>query len=549
MGTVRRLQANILLSFMVAGAAAHAGTYPFTKETISRDQILEIAHLYYGVYWRCDPENAYGTSIPDARCPYDTEDGWKEALPYCWGGDDEIYEYLEKMTDGQGAGDRDTGSASPYYDGLVGSVDCSGYASQCFRSGRYSTYSFHNVTTDIGWDNLAPGDATNWPSHHIRICEKYPTETGLILVYESTGSGWQVRHRLLPRDNDYDGVRYNHTTPIPSILDVLRTGYGEVTITWFGQAATGFRIYQSTDGSTWNPVLDENDLDSDADTATIVGCDPDRTYYFRVTAVNGPDESAPSTVFPVRLPETERPPVLLVHAYDRWIRQDSQHEFNDFLIRYAEALDSSLVNFETCDNFRVTRGEIDLADYQTVVWMVGEESSKDYTLNFLEELEIQAYLRGGGCLFISGSEIGWDLVELEPAIDNIQVDDSQFYSEFLKAQYVADDAGVYSAGGIDGTIFEGLSFSFDDGTHGTYDVDWADVLDATGGSVACLSYGGSDYAAVQYSGLFSGGAVSGKVVYMAIPFETIVDAVDRRAVMSAVLGFFLGSEVSSWRCY
>jgi len=535
---------------LTVGLTAEAGTFPYTREPMPRDLILEIAHLYYGIHWRCDSDNAYGTSIPGAECPYGTTSGWKDALPYCWGGADEIYEFLEKMTDGAGAGDKKTSSSSPYYSGLVGSVDCSGYASQCFRSGRYTTSSFHNVSTDVGWGNLAPGDAINNAGSHIRMCEKYPTDTGLILVYESTGSGWQVRHRVLSYNNDYAGIRYDDATSLPSILDAVRTDYGEVTLTWFGAATTGFRIYQSTDAASWTRVMDENDLDADTDTAALRDLDPNQIYYFQVVAVSGTSESGPSTVFPVRLSETGKPPVLLVHAYDRWLRQDASHAFNDFLVRYATALDRLHVNFDTCDNFRITRGEIDLSDYTSVIWMAGEESSDDYALNFLEELEIQTFLRQGGRLFISGSEIGWDLVEKESAIDNLEVDDSDFYRDFLKAGYVNDDANTYSVSGLTGTLFEGLSFSFDDGTHGTYDVNYPDVLAAVGGSVACMTYGGSDYAAVQYSGSFVGGSTDGKVVYLGFPFETIHPEAARNDVMERVIDFFtLGNEVPAWRLY
>lgn len=534
----------VIVASVLAALAAQAGTFPYTKQPIPRDLILEICHLYYGIHWRCDPENAYGTSIPQAECPYGTTSGWKDTVPYCWAGADEIYEYLEKMTAGKGAGDKDTSSTNPYYSGLVGSVDCSGFASQCFRSGRYTTSTFHNVATNLpddsynGWTYLAPADAINNPGSHIRMCEKYPTETGLILVYESTGFGWRLQHRLLAYDNNYKAIRYNYTTPLPSILDAVRTNYGEVTLTWFGAATTGFRVYQSADGSAWARVMDEAQLDPDADTAVIRDLDPNRLYLFRIVAVNGTSESGPSSVFPVRLSELGKPPVLLVHAYDRWLRQQGGTAFNDFLIRYATALDRLNVNFDTCDNFRITRAEINLSDYAAVIWMVGEESTGDYTLNFLEELEVQAFLRQGGRLFISGSEIGWDLVQEESAIDNLDVDDSDFYRDFLKAEYVEDDAGTYSVSGLAGTLFEGLSFNFDDGTHGTYDPDYPDVLAAAGGSTACLTYGGSDYAAVQYSGPFVGGSTEGKVVYLGFPYETIYPESAREAVMERVIEFF-----------
>lgn len=270
--TVFYLVSAVTLTVLLSTSVL-AGTYPYTKQPISRDIILEVCHLYYDAHWRCDADNAYGTSITNAECPYGTTSGWKSTLPYCWGGDDEIYQYFEKMTAGVGAGDRNTSSSAPYSSGLVGSVDCSGFASQCFRSGRYSTSTFYNVTTDVGWSNLAPGDATNNAGSHIRMCELYPTDTGQILVYESTGTGWCMQHRLLAYDNNYVGVRYDWTTDLPSILDVVKSGTGEVTITWLGQAdaSAGFRIYQSTDAGIWSMIQDESTLDEDTYETTVSG--------------------------------------------------------------------------------------------------------------------------------------------------------------------------------------------------------------------------------------------------------------------------------------
>lgn len=492
---------------VLLSSAVLAGTYPYTQQPIPRDLILENCHLYYEAHWRCDPANAYGTSINNAECPYGTAYGWKATLPYCWGGDDEIYQYFEKMTADVGAGDKDTSSSSPYSNGLVGSVDCSGYASQCFRSGRYATSTFYNVTTEVGWDNLAPGDATNYAGSHIRMCELYPTDTGQILVYESTGTGWCIQHRLLAYDNNYAGVRYNFTTEKPSILDVVKTGSGEVTITWFGQAddSEGFRIYQSTDASNWSLIQDESTLDEDTYDTTVSGLSSDTIYYFQVRAITNSSESGPSATYPVRLEASAAQSVLLVDGYDRWFRKSSG-SFNDFLVKYGKALDDSEVNFDSCNNFRVTRNEIDLSDYDAVVWMCGDESTAEYALNYLEETRLVSYLMNGGQLFISGSEIGWDLVDQEKTVDNLDVLDSDFYNNFLKADYYTDDAGVYSVTGVAGTIFEGLSFSFDDGTHGTYDVDYPDTIGTSGGSTVNLVYtSAAGNAAVEYSGTFSTG--------------------------------------------
>ncbi len=533
-----------LTILLLCAFSAEAGTYLYSKKPISRDQILEHAHLYYDIHWRCDAENAYGTSITGARCPYGTTSGWKDALPYCWGGDDEIYQYLLKMTQGKGAGDRDTSSSSPYSSGQVGSVDCSGYVSQCYRSGRYATSSFYNVTTELAsWDILAPGDATNDAGSHIRLCEKYPTGTGQILVYESTSGGgllWCVTHRLLSYDNAYAPIRYNYVTAMPSLIDARVDQSGNATLRWLGAASTGFRVEQSTDGSAWTRVRDTAQLGPDADEVVISGLASNQIYYFRVRSVNGTTETGPSRVLPVRRADSSAPRVLLVDGFDRWLRDNSGSSFNAFLVSYAKALESSGAGLDSCDNLQVTRREAVLGDYAIVIWMAGLDGSGDYSLNFREMMALRDYLRAGGRLFISGSEIGWDLVDEAVAYDNLEVADTDFYSTFLKAQYIQDAAGSNRTLGAANSIFSGLTVEFDNGGGGVYNVQYPDLIQAAQVSQACLIYANSAGAAgIQYAGVFSGGTEEGKLVYLAFPFETIISETVRLETMQRVMTYFL----------
>jgi Fibronectin type III domain len=528
-----------LLGIMIC-AHLSAGTFQYTKEPMPRDLIVELAHLYQDLHWRLDADNLY-TGITNAECYYSST-GWQNGAPYCWGGADEFYEFLEKMTDGLGAGDKLTGQSDPYHSGLVGGVDCSGYVSQCFRSGRYSTSSFHNVTDAIDWNNLAPGDAINWAGHHIRLCEKYTTDTGLIQVYESTGSSgpWRVIRRIIAHDNNYVAVRYQHTTTMPSMLDVMKSSDGQATITWFGQATAGFRIYQSTDGSAWSLAANEVTLDADTYSADITGLLPNQLYQFRITSVSGTTESGPSHTFPVQLTSSGTAPVLLVYSYDRWLRQYSGSNFNDLLVYYGAALHSLGIAFDSCDNLRITRSEINMQDYAAVIWMLGEESYYEHTFNSLEIAAVQDYLKSGGCVYVSGTNIGWDLVAHEPGFDNLEIDESDFFRDFLKAEYHSADADTYVALGAAGSIFESLAVDFDNGTHGTYNASSPDVLAATGGAVSCLLFSGGlgGQAGVQYSGMFPGGTLAGKMVHMSIPFETIYPETSREDVMERVMTFF-----------
>ncbi|GIT57315.1 MAG: hypothetical protein Ct9H300mP18_07440 [Candidatus Neomarinimicrobiota bacterium] len=65
------------------------------------------------------------------------------------------------------------------------------------------------------------------------------------------------------------------------------------------------------------------------------------------------------------------------------------------------------------------------------------------------------------------SEIGYDLSEKGNVKDNF------FIKNFLLADYKSDAAGEtenYNAYGIEGTLFDGINLSFDDGSQGSYDL-------------------------------------------------------------------------------
>ena len=143
---------------------------------------------------------------------------------------------------------------------------------------------------------------------------------------------------------------------------------------------------------------------------------------------------------------------------------------------------------------------------------------------------------------VSGAEIGWDLVAKG------SVSDQAFYRNYLKSTYISDAplnaSGTYYSGeNVSGSIFDGLaSFNFDNGTHGTYDVDWPDAIKAVDGARDILKFMDvavtNGVAGISYLGLFSGGTRPGKLIYLSVPFETIYSPNSRNDVMNRVFMFF-----------
>ena len=199
------------------------------------------------------------------------------------------------------------------------------------------------------------------------------------------------------------------------------------------------------------------------------------------------------------------------------------------MIQYGNALSAADASIDTAQNEAVIAGTVNLSDYDVVIWFSGEESTADETFNTTEQLLVTNYLNQGGNFFASGSEIAWDLHT-----------EGSFLGGQLRTQYVADDAGTYSVSGATGSSFEGLSFSFDNGSQ-LYDVDFPDVIAPINGATYALNYSTGSTAGIQ----FDGGDGGPRLVLFGFPFETITDDALRAQVMSRVLEFFdVGTELS-----
>jgi hydrogenase maturation factor len=136
-------------------------------------------------------------------------------------------------------------------------------------------------------------------------------------------------------------------------------------------------------------------------------------------------------------------------------------------------------------------------------------------------------VQGGGNLFVSGAEIGFELTRSAASAS-----DRAFYQDILRAQYLADSAETFVAkgtGGVLGTVGR-IGFNTPD----RLVVNYPDQIAAMGGSQVILTYEGGigGGAAIQYQGSY-------RLVHFGFPFESIDSRESRRAVMNNVLSFLL----------
>ena len=327
---------------------------------------------------------------------------------------------------------------------------------------------------------------------------------------------------------------------------------GDVVISWEpplsdgarGDPATGYVVYQSTNGYGFgNPIVLEDVL-----TTTITDLPVGETRYFRVAATNDGGESMPSEVLAVRKSATVGERLLIVNGFDRlrrqinpiqtftqppdyaglWIERQQWRRSNsfDYVVDHAEALAVGDYGFDSCCNEAVMDSHVPLDDYDIVVWILGTESTEDATFTASEQSRIEGFLCDGKALFISGSEIGYDLVD--------QGHGASFLQDTLHVDYSSDDANTFTVTGVAGGCLEGLgSFDFDPNNGACYEVRTPDVLAPLDEAQACLDYvgGTGGVAGVQYSiGFYN-------VVVFGFPFEAISSPATRAQVMQGVMDF------------
>ena len=92
------------------------------------------------------------------------------------------------------------------------------------------------------------------------------------------------------------------------------------------------------------------------------------------------------------------------------------------------------VHVDSTSNEAVISGAVNLNNYHSVLWILGDESTAQDTFDATEQSKVTAFINAGGNIFLSGSNIAWDLDQ--------QNNGRTFYESTLKGNYFADNAGT-----------------------------------------------------------------------------------------------------------
>jgi hypothetical protein len=332
-------------------------------------------------------------------------------------------------------------------------------------------------------------------------------------------------------------------SPILKWVRITDPNNNEIEIAWYpsleGDIA-GYRLYASDDGLLWNqPFVDETTLDRGTHSFTFAYNGASTTQYFRVVAVDtntfideaGNEESfvsLSSDAYGVGISSPSD--ILVVDNFDRMASWTSP--YHPFVASHGEALDAHNYGFDSCTETAVQNGDIDLTNYEVVIYFCGDDSRDDESIAAADQLRLLTYLEGGGKLFITGSELGYDFAATTAT-------ELARYNHLFKAIYAGDLSGSNQIIGLAGTVFEGLAF-----TYGTmngpnlYIEDYPDYLQTFGGSQSALIYANLRIAGISYTGTYGTSTETAQLVYLGFPFETIITPEDRAAMMGKVLTYF-----------
>ncbi|MCK5127716.1 MAG: M6 family metalloprotease domain-containing protein [candidate division Zixibacteria bacterium] len=167
---------------------------------------------------------------------------------------------------------------------------------------------------------------------------------------------------------------------------------------------------------------------------------------------------------------------------------------------------------------------LDLRQYGSVIWFTGDY--RDNPLSSNDIAAMKTYLDFGGCLFLTGQGVAKQLA----------TDDLNFLQTYLKTDYdytqyvplVLADAGAQVLGGLDTMVIQSYGGA-------TNQSQTDHLLPVNDGVVEALYFGGTDPAAISYSGSY-------KTVFFGFGFEALGLNEDRFArrdtVLARILDFF-----------
>jgi len=379
-----------------------------------------------------------------------------------------------------------------------------------------------NLGLEYTVDNIGNGfyrfDSLNPGTYQVKVVTPLDTSVATAVV-----QGSKVNKRDLT---------ITHTEIVGDVkLNVVLSTQNGINVLWSKPTGTVdfYDIYLSSDGINWT---DEpyRSVSGNLTGNAIAGLDINNTYYVRMKARNSISTSPNySKVYGAYLSaSTEK--TLIVDGFNRFGGTGSwQFPFHNFVTQYGSGLAELGIRFESVANTMITQPS-QLMGYKNIIWFLGDESTVNETFSSSEQQLIIEYLKNGGNLFVTGSEVAWDLDQ------NGSVSDKEFIHNYLKAKFIDNNPtpNLPQVTGIQNTFFDGFSSTFGE----VYPDDFPDVIEPINESYEVIKYNDTQAAGIAYSGLFPEGTKEGKLVFLGFAVETIENDSVRNDLIRRVMDYF-----------
>jgi len=197
------------------------------------------------------------------------------------------------------------------------------------------------------------------------------------------------------------------------------------------------------------------------------------------------------------------------------VDDDGGETYEDY---FTAALDQTQYSFGVLKRLEGGLSASTLNMFPIVVWNVGWSFP---TLDQGDRAALTFFLDGGGSLFMSGQDIGYDMNDQGAAA-------YQWYQDYLHAIYVADDTDDYTLDGVPGDPVSGGIDLVIQGGDGADNQEYPSDIDPADASTTVIwSYDAERNGAVRAD------TGTHRVIYLAFGFEGIDNANDRSDVMQS----------------
>lgn len=406
------------------------------------------------------------------------------------------------------------GTGSPrWYDSAESNAQT--YGKLWYSSGQVPWYRFQTAN----WNQCFYDDSTSLSLKYNLAIGKGLAGVGMwALGYdESRPELWQAL-----RAKFAGGIVLPPATPVDFWIKGIGESSAQVAVDGVAEAS-GYLFYHSLDGVNF-----DGGTFSSSPVYTATGLTVQVVHYYRVRSVNNAGQSEPTEVLAVGNGRggLDGNLILVVNGFDR---TTGTVNTRDFIRQHGSAILAAGWGFDSCNNDALMHRQLFMPSYFLVDWIAGEEGAATSSFEANEQAIVREFLQSQRRFLLSGSEIGYDLVEQGSQADK------DFHRDILHAEYVADDAQTYRVAGVTGTFLEGLTIiEFDNGTHGGYDVDYPDVIKPTPDAQLVMTYDGVS-STIGGAAILSGSLSGAMVLYFGFPLEMIYNTAQRNAVMARAL--------------